>query len=131
MQVSPYLSLLRHNPAFTRLYVAQLASFAGDWFATVALLGMALEMTGSSALATHRLTGSSVRSIRLVTMACSSRSFVLWSSLSPRWSSTAGSALRLVVPARATVCARCPSRRTSSSGLAPTNASSGVPTHQQ
>jgi MFS family permease len=51
MQVSPYLSLLRHNPAFTRLYVAQLASFAGDWFATVALLGMALEMTGSSALA--------------------------------------------------------------------------------
>jgi MFS family permease len=51
MQVSPYLSLLRHNPAFTRLYVAQLASFAGDWFATVALLGMALEMTGSAALA--------------------------------------------------------------------------------
>ena len=51
MQVSPYLSLLRHNRAFTRLYVAQLASFAGDWFATVALLGMALEMTGSAALA--------------------------------------------------------------------------------
>lgn len=51
MQVSPYLILLRHNPAFARLYVAQLASFAGDWFATVALLGMALEMTGSSALA--------------------------------------------------------------------------------
>ena len=51
MQVSPYLSLLRHNPAFARLYVAQLASFAGDWFATVALLGMALEMTGSAAIA--------------------------------------------------------------------------------
>lgn len=51
MQVSPYLSLLRHNPAFTRLYLAQLASFAGDWFATVALLGMALEMTGSAVLA--------------------------------------------------------------------------------
>lgn len=51
MQVSPYLSLLRRNPAFRRLYVAQLASFAGDWFATVALLGMALEMTGSATLA--------------------------------------------------------------------------------
>ena len=51
MQVSPYLSLLRHNPAFARLYLAQLASFAGDWFATVALLGMALEMTGSAVLA--------------------------------------------------------------------------------
>ena len=51
MRLGPYLSLLRNNPAFARLYAAQLASFAGDWFATVALLGMALEMTGSSALA--------------------------------------------------------------------------------
>lgn len=51
MRLRPYLSLLRRNPAFGRLYVAQLASFAGDWFATVALLGMALEMTGSSAMA--------------------------------------------------------------------------------
>jgi MFS family permease len=51
MRVSGYVSLLRRNPAFTRLYVAQLASFAGDWLATVALLGMALEMTGSSGVA--------------------------------------------------------------------------------
>ena len=51
MRLSPYLSLLRNNPAFGRLYAAQLASFAGDWFATVALLGMALEMTGSSTVA--------------------------------------------------------------------------------
>jgi MFS family permease len=51
MHRSPYLSLLRRNPDFARLYGAQLASFAGDWFATVALLGMALEMTGSAALA--------------------------------------------------------------------------------
>lgn len=51
MRLAPYVSLLRNNPAFGRLYAAQLASFAGDWFATVALLGMALEMTGSSALA--------------------------------------------------------------------------------
>jgi MFS family permease len=46
-----YVRLLRHNPDFTRLYVAQLISFAGDWFATVALLGLALELTGSTAVA--------------------------------------------------------------------------------
>jgi MFS family permease len=51
MRSSPYLSLLRRNPAFARLYGAQLTSFAGDWFATVALRGMALELTGSSAVA--------------------------------------------------------------------------------
>lgn len=51
MRTSPYLSLLRRNPDFARLYGAQLTSFAGDWFATVALLGLALEMTGSSAVA--------------------------------------------------------------------------------
>ena len=51
MRSSPYLSLLRRNPDFAHLYGAQLTSFAGDWFATVALLGLALEMTGSSAIA--------------------------------------------------------------------------------
>lgn len=51
MRPDAYLSLLRRNPAFTRLYAAQLTSFAGDWFATVALLGLALELTGSAAIA--------------------------------------------------------------------------------
>jgi MFS family permease len=51
MRLRPYLTLLRGNPAFTRLYAAQLISFAGDWFATVALLGLALQMTGSPAVA--------------------------------------------------------------------------------
>jgi MFS family permease len=51
MRFAPYLSLLRQNPSFTRLYAAQLISFGGDWFATVALLGLSLELTGSSALA--------------------------------------------------------------------------------
>ena len=75
---------------------------------------------GRRPAATHRLTGASVRSIRRATIACSSRSLALFSSCSPRWSSTDGSALRRVVPASATVWARWPSRRTSSSGLAPT-----------
>jgi MFS family permease len=51
MRVRPYLDLLRRNPAFTRLYSAQLISFAGDWFATVAILGLALELTGSPSIA--------------------------------------------------------------------------------
>jgi MFS family permease len=51
MHPGPYLELLRRNPAFARLYLAQLISFAGDWFATVALLGLTLELTGSEALA--------------------------------------------------------------------------------
>jgi len=51
MRLRPYLTLLRGNPAFTRLYAAQLISFAGDWFATVALLGLALQLTGSPAVA--------------------------------------------------------------------------------
>ncbi|MEO7117337.1 MAG: MFS transporter, partial [Candidatus Limnocylindrales bacterium] len=51
MTTSPYLRLLRNNRDFTRVYLAQLASFAGDWFATVALLGLALETTGSTAVA--------------------------------------------------------------------------------
>ena len=51
MRFGAYLSLLRENPAFARLYAAQLISFAGDWFATVALLGLALELTGLAGLA--------------------------------------------------------------------------------
>jgi len=51
MHVPSYVVLLRENPAFARLYAAQLISFAGDWFATVALLGLALELTGMAGLA--------------------------------------------------------------------------------
>lgn len=51
MRIASYLALLRENPAFARLYAAQLISFAGDWFATVALLGLALELTGSAGVA--------------------------------------------------------------------------------
>lgn len=47
MRLGPYVTLLRGNPAFTRLYSAQLISFAGDWFTQVALLGLVLELTGS------------------------------------------------------------------------------------
>jgi MFS family permease len=51
MRLYPYLTLLRRNRAFSRLFAAQLVSFAGDWFATVAILGLALELTGSPVVA--------------------------------------------------------------------------------
>lgn len=51
MRAAAYLALLRENPAFARLYGAQLVTFAGEWFATVALLGLVLEFTGSAAAA--------------------------------------------------------------------------------
>ena len=65
--------------------------------------------------------------MRRVTIACSSRSLAERSRRSPRWSSTAGSALRRVEPASASVAARSPSRRISSSGEAATNAASPRP----
>jgi MFS family permease len=47
---SASLDLLRHNRDFRRLYVAQLISFAGDWFLFVALAGLVFDLTGSPAL---------------------------------------------------------------------------------
>lgn len=45
------IRLLRTNDAFRRVYIAQLISSGGDWFSTVALLGLILETSGSSTLA--------------------------------------------------------------------------------
>jgi MFS family permease len=42
------VDLLRRNPDFRRLYTAQLISYGGDWFLIVALLGLTLDLTGSS-----------------------------------------------------------------------------------
>jgi predicted MFS family arabinose efflux permease len=42
------LSLLGRNRNFRNLYVASLASYAGDWFLTVALLGLVLQITHSA-----------------------------------------------------------------------------------
>ena len=62
-----------------------------------------LTSAGSSGAATQTACGRSARAIRRTTIACSSRSLSQRSSCSPRWSSTAGSALRRVEPASATV----------------------------
>jgi MFS family permease len=46
-----YLDLLRRNVDFRRLYLASLISLGGDWFLTVALLDLVLEVSGSATLA--------------------------------------------------------------------------------
>ena len=87
--------------------------------------------SGSAAASTQTACGRRVRTIRSETIRCSRRFLSLCRSCSPRWSSTAGSELRRVEPARATVETLAPERRTSSSGLAPTKAASGVPQQKQ
>jgi MFS family permease len=44
--------LFRRNPDFRWLFLAQIVSFAGDWFATVAMLGLVIDRTGSGLAAT-------------------------------------------------------------------------------
>jgi MFS family permease len=44
-------SLFRRNAQFRRLICAQLISYAGDWFAAVAAIGLLLDETGSDLLA--------------------------------------------------------------------------------
>src|SRR3954452_4991605 len=45
------LDLVRRNRDFRRFYIAQLISFAGDWFLLVALYGLVLDTTHSAFLA--------------------------------------------------------------------------------
>jgi MFS family permease len=50
-----YWRLLRHNRDFRLLYVATLISLGGDWFLTVALLDLVLQLTKSATLASLML----------------------------------------------------------------------------
>lgn len=46
------IALLRRNGDFRALFLAQIVSFSGDWFATVAMLGLVIDRTGSDLAAT-------------------------------------------------------------------------------
>jgi MFS family permease len=46
--VNPYLSLLRRNRTFRLLYIGQTISQLGDWFNTVAVYALLLDLTGSA-----------------------------------------------------------------------------------
>src|SRR5438552_12818166 len=50
-----YLQLLRRNRDFRLLYAGTLISLGGDWFLTVALLDLVLQLTGSATLASLML----------------------------------------------------------------------------
>ncbi len=50
-----YWRLLRHNREFRLLYIGALISLGGDWFLTVALLDLVLQLTGSATLASLML----------------------------------------------------------------------------
>src|SRR5450432_1294087 len=50
-----YLGLVRHNRDFRLLYAGSLISLGGDWFLTVALLDLVLQLTGSATLASLML----------------------------------------------------------------------------
>ncbi|HEV7919795.1 MAG TPA: MFS transporter [Thermoanaerobaculia bacterium] len=50
-----YWRLLRHNRDFRLLYLGTLVSLGGDWFLTVALLDLVLQLTGSATLASLML----------------------------------------------------------------------------
>ncbi|MFN2533608.1 MAG: hypothetical protein ABR555_20195, partial [Pyrinomonadaceae bacterium] len=43
-----YLELLRGNPGFRTLWLGQVVSQMGDWFDTIAVYTIALQLTGSS-----------------------------------------------------------------------------------
>src|SRR6185295_14124305 len=42
-----YVSLLRENPDFTRLWISQVISQTGDWFNSVALFTLLLSLSGT------------------------------------------------------------------------------------
>src|SRR5215470_13499701 len=46
-QPAGYLELLRHNRNYRRLFVGELISQTGDWFNSVALFTLLLNLTGS------------------------------------------------------------------------------------
>jgi predicted MFS family arabinose efflux permease len=49
--VSPYLALLRHNRNYRLLWIAQIVSELGDWFYTLTVYHLLLDLTGGKAQA--------------------------------------------------------------------------------
>jgi predicted MFS family arabinose efflux permease len=45
---SKYWQLIRHNPNFRRIWLAQIVSEAGDWFYSLAIYTLLLEITGAA-----------------------------------------------------------------------------------
>jgi predicted MFS family arabinose efflux permease len=50
-----YIQLLRRNPGYARLWLAQAVSLMGDWFSTIALSALVVRFSGGSGLAVSGL----------------------------------------------------------------------------
>src|SRR3954451_4017662 len=64
-----YRQLLKQNPRFRTLWTAQLISSAGDWFNSVAVLGLVLQLTRSGLGASFVLLASTVPMFFLIPIA--------------------------------------------------------------
>ncbi len=53
--MSGYIQLLRRNPGYARLWMAQAISLLGDWFSTIALSALVVRYSGGSGLAVSGL----------------------------------------------------------------------------
>jgi MFS family permease len=53
--LTAYYQLLRRNPAYARLWIAQAISLMGDWFSTIALLGLVSKYSNGSGVAVSAL----------------------------------------------------------------------------
>jgi MFS family permease len=61
----PVLELLRRNRDFRVVFFAQVISFMGDWFATVALVGLVIDLTGSDLAASLVLVAQTLPAVPL------------------------------------------------------------------
>src|SRR5947209_18503345 len=64
-----YWRLLRQNNRFRRLWIAQVISAAGDWFNSVAVLGLVLQLTNSGLGASPVILCSTIPSFFLIPFA--------------------------------------------------------------
>lgn len=64
-----YWQVLRQNPRFRTLWAAQLISMAGDWFNSVAVLGLVLQLTGSGLASSLVLLASTLPMFFLIPIA--------------------------------------------------------------
>ena len=64
-----YWQLIKQNPRFRTLFTAQLISSAGDWFNSVAVLGLVLQLTSSGLGASFVLLASTVPMFFLIPIA--------------------------------------------------------------
>jgi len=53
--MNSYIQLLRRNPGYARLWMAQAISLLGDWFSTIALLGLVARFSDGSGVAVSAL----------------------------------------------------------------------------